>query len=153
MTRSKVDYLALLALGAMYGGVAACAEREQTAASGTVESVDLGVTEPVPETKSGEPRNVDEQLLIAKEDLASRFGIDAGEIEVKTVRHVHWRSGATGCPSPGMSYTMAVVPGVLILLRADGEDYRYHGRRNGTPSYCPADRAEAPVFGQGEEAM
>lgn len=111
------------------------------------------MTEPVPETESGEPRRVDEQLLVAKEDLARRFGIDAGEIEVKTVRHVHWRSGPTGCPDPGMSYTMAVVPGVQILLRVVGKVYRDHARRNGTSSYCPADRAEAPVLGQGEEAM
>ena len=50
-------------------------------------------------------------------------------------------------------YTMAIVPGVLILLRADGEVYRYHARRNGTPFYCPTDRVEAPVSGQGQELI
>ena len=153
MDRSKRAYLALLALGAMYSGFVACAEREQPATNGTAKSVDVAVTKRVPETESSEPRNIDEQLLFAKEDLARRLGVDASDIEIETARQVHWRSGAAGCPNPGTSYTMAIVPGMLILLQADGEVYRYHARLNRTPFYCSADRAEAPVLGQGEEAI
>lgn len=97
--------------------------------------------------------NIDEQVSAARQDLAQHLGLDADKIVVDSVRTVHWRSGAAGCPEPGMSYTMAIVPGVLIILNAAGESYRYHAGRNGPPSYCPAERAEPPVYGQGEEAM
>ena len=97
--------------------------------------------------------DVDKQASMARQDLAQRLGIDQDQIDVETVRHVQWRSGATGCPEPGKSYSMAIVPGVLILLRSGGQVYRFHARRNGTPFYCPANRAEEPVFGQGAEAM
>jgi hypothetical protein len=97
--------------------------------------------------------NIDEQVAAARRDLAQQLGISADEIVVDTVREVHWRSGAKGCPKPGMSYTMAIVPGVLILLRAAVDTYQYHAGRDRPPFYCPAERAEAPVYGRGEEAM
>ena len=142
--------LAIIAVGAICSGIAACAESEQASA---VITADLAPTQSKPETSEGEPESVDEQLIFAKEELASRLGDDAGKIELVSVRHVQWRSGAIGCPAHGMAYTMAIVPGVQILLRADGEVHRYHARDKQMPFYCPADRAEAAEFGQGEEAM
>jgi hypothetical protein len=96
---------------------------------------------------------IDEQISMAREDLAKTLAVSVDDITVDTARMVNWRSGAAGCPKPGMNYTMAVVPGVLIILNVGGELYRYHAGRNGQPSYCPAERAEPPVFGQGEEVM
>ena len=127
--------------------------RHLTNKSAWTQSNEFAVLSAFSQTESAGPRNVDEQLLVAKEDLAGLLRVETDEIEVDTVRQVHWRSGAAGCPEPGMSYTMAIVPGVLILLRADGEVYRYHARRNGTPFYCPTDRVEAPVSGQGQELI
>ena len=147
MLRSNRNCLTLFAIAAMYNSIAACAESEQ------VSPVETTAMRSESKPDSGKSANVDEQLLAAKEDLARRLGDDAGEITVETVRHVNWRSGAIGCPAPEMAYTMAIVPGVQILLRADGEVYRYHARRDRLPFYCPADRAEAPAYGQGEEAM
>ena len=117
-----------------------------------------------PEVAAGEPAGtaasdaaqnigIDHQLSLAKQDLAARLKIEASDIEVETVRNVQWRSGAAGCPQPDMSYTMAIVPGVLIVLKANGETYRYHGGVNREPFYCPTERAEAPAYGMGEEAM
>lgn len=95
----------------------------------------------------------DEQVAHAIERLAKRLGAAADEIEVDSVRAVQWRSGAAGCPKPGMNYTMAITPGVQILLSARGAVYRYHAAGNRAPKYCPPDRAEAPAYGQGEEVM
>jgi hypothetical protein len=105
------------------------------------------------ESAAGQTLDIDQQVSFAKQALAERLKVDSGIIEVDTVRTVHWRSGATGCPRPGMSYTMAIVPGVQILLKVDGEAHRYHARVGREPFFCPAAQAEAPVFGQGEEAM
>jgi len=121
----------------------------------------LPVNEDAPANENGGPKvadqaqalSIDQQLSFAKQDLADRLKTESTEIEVESVRTVHWRSGAAGCPEPGMSYTMAIVPGVLILLKAGGETYRYHAGVNRPPFYCPAERAEAPAYGMGEEAM
>ena len=118
MVSSTKTFLALLVLGAIYSSFAAAGEK--------------AVVTPVNE--SSQQNSVDQQLLNAKEDLAQRLVVDVGDIEVATVRQVHWRSGAAGCPAPGISYTMALVPGVLILLQAEGKVYRYHAKGNGTPA-------------------
>ena len=97
--------------------------------------------------------DIDAQLSIAKQALAERLQVELADIEVETVRMVHWRSGAAGCPQPGMSYTMAIVPGVLILLKADGDTHHYHAGVGREPFYCPPERVEAPAYGLGEEAM
>lgn len=99
------------------------------------------------------PLDIDRQVAFAKQELAVRLGIDTADIEVTTVRTVQWRSGAAGCPQPGMNYTMAIVPGVLILLEVGDDAYRYHAGVGREPFFCPAELAEAPAFGQGEEAM
>lgn len=130
--------------------VAACGNQQTT----------VRTTNQLPETAKptlvsdkGQAMNIDEQVAAAKQDLAEQLGTDADEIEVETVRTVHWRSGAAGCPKPGMSYTMAIVPGVLILLSADGDAYHYHAGIGRAPFYCPPERVEAPAYGMGDEAM
>ncbi len=135
MVRRKSKTLTLLAMGLLIN-VSACAEAEQTEISNKKTPLPIGA-----------------QVAQAKQDLAARLNVDISAISEEAVRVVHWRSGARGCPDAEMSYTMAIQPGMLILLRADGEIYRYHAGRSGVPFYCPADRAEAPALGQGEEVM
>ena len=94
-----------------------------------------------------------EQVMRAKQDLATRLDVDVATIGEESVRVVHWRSGAKGCPDPEMSYTMAITPGAQILLSVDDEFHRYHSGPDGVPFYCPADRAEAPALGQGDDVM
>ena len=94
-----------------------------------------------------------QQVSAAVADLAERTGIATDAITVREARTVNWGSGAVGCPKEGMNYTQAIVPGVLLLLEADGKVYRYHGRTGSKPFHCPDDRAQAPAYGQGEEFM
>ena len=93
------------------------------------------------------------QVSGAVADLSARTGIAADAIVVSEARVVQWGSGAVGCPKEGMNYTQAIVPGVLVILEADGEFYRYHGRSEAELVYCPDERAEEPAYGQGEEFM
>jgi hypothetical protein len=145
--------LSLAAFAAIYSGAASCSNGQLAATDSAHQSSGIASNQAISDGNDGQPMDVDRQLSIAEDDLIQRIGVDEDAIEVEAVRHVHWGSGAAGCPTPGMNYTMAIVPGVLILLRADGKVYRYHAGRNTTPSFCPADRAEAPVLGQGAEAM
>jgi len=132
--------------------VAACQSSE------TQEVENVNDTENKPQTVS-EPKkyvrpaevSVDEQIEGAVSDLASRTGVTESDIKVRDARSVQWRSGAIGCPKPGMNYTQAIVPGMLLLLEANGTVYHYHGRAGQSLFYCPAKRAQAPA--QGQEMM
>lgn len=89
--------------------------------------------------------NVNEQLAFAIADLAGRLSVAESDIGTAAVRQVTWRSGALGCPAPGMSYTEALVPGLLIILQVGEEGYGYHAGQGGQPFYCPRERVEIPA--------
>lgn len=133
----------------------ACSERNAEPSAG--ETAGSGEpSQPVQEsdmnaTTIGE--NLTRQVSGAVADLAKRAGIAADTIIVVQARSVQWGSGALGCPKKGMNYTQAIVPGVLLLLEADGTIYRYHGSTESELAYCPDERAEAPAYGPGEEFM
>ena len=95
----------------------------------------------------------DDQVSFAKSDLASRANVDVNDIIVISAKEVQWSNGALGCPKEDASYTMAVTPGLQILLSVHGTIYHYHARLAAKPFHCPADRVEAPGFGPGTEIM
>lgn len=97
--------------------------------------------------------SMDQQIQDAITDLANRSDVAVDAITVKEARAVQWGSGAMGCPKPGMNYTQALVPGVRLLLEADGTIYYYHGNRRSSLFQCPAERARAPAYGEGLEVM
>ncbi len=97
--------------------------------------------------------SLEQQIQDAAADITERTGVAVDAITVNQARSVNWGSGALGCPKEGMNYTQAIVPGVLLLLEADGKIYRYHGGDKGPLFYCPDDRAEAPAYGPGQEVM
>ncbi|NNC91548.1 MAG: hypothetical protein HKN80_03550 [Acidimicrobiia bacterium] len=69
-------------------------------------------------------------------DLAERLNVDATTIEVLDAREVTWRDGSVGCPSRGLAYTQAEVPGYLVVLRAGDTSYRYHAADARAPFLC-----------------
>lgn len=95
--------------------------------------------------------NLNQQLSFSKQDLADRLETDVDNIKIKIARQITWRSGALGCPKPGMNYTQALVPGVLILLEVDGEIYGYHAQQNQKPFHCPSGQAVIPDSIQKED--
>lgn len=86
-----------------------------------------------------------EQVDFSKQDLATRLGLGVDVIKVSGATSVHWRTGALGCPEPGMSYTDVLVPGIWIVLQVNNRAYRYHATLYGQPFHCPDERAEAPA--------
>ena len=96
---------------------------------------------------------VDQQVSGALDDLANRLNLDRKAILVFRASSVTWGSGAVGCPDGDMGYTQAAVPGLLVILEADGKQYRYHGRAGSPLFHCPDSRARAPAYGAGEEVM
>lgn len=82
---------------------------------------------------------------MAKADLAQRLGIDVGSITVDQARAVTWRSGALGCPEPGMMYTQALLAGALMVLRVGDERFDYHAGPGGQPFLCKTPESYLPI--------
>ena len=133
---------------------AACKEDSATPPPGTSGTTEAAppVTEPGNNAESIGDRLTD-RVSAAVAELSERTGISPDAITVTKASMVNWGSSAVGCPRKGMNYTQAIVPGVLLLLEADGRIYRYHGGSKGELFYCPDSRAEAPAYGAGKEFM
>jgi hypothetical protein len=79
------------------------------------------------------------------DDAARRTGLDKGSLKVESAEVVTWADGSLGCPEPGMSYTMALVPGYRINVRAGELVLDYHASRRGYFVLCPDGRSEGPA--------
>ncbi len=129
-----------------------------TACNGTEEPVSPGLSlaedakaVTLEKSISGTSMNLSEQIKFAKTDLAKRLGIEPEAITLTGARQVNWRSGALGCPEAGMNYTQALVPGILILLKAGDKSFGYHAKSDAKPFYCPRERVEVPASIQAED--
>ena len=78
-------------------------------------------------------------------DAASQTGIDKSSVTVGSTEAVVWADGSLGCPAPGLSYTMAQVPGYRIRVQAGKSELDYHANRRGYFILCPSERATDPV--------
>jgi hypothetical protein len=95
--------------------------------------------------------NLKGQIEFSKKDLAQRLDVPLESIVLSGASQVTWRSGALGCPEPGMNYTEALVPGSVIYLQVDNVIHAYHAKFAEKPFYCPRERVEPPVLGEGED--
>jgi hypothetical protein len=78
-------------------------------------------------------------------DASKRTGIEVAKLEVVESIAVTWPDGSLGCPEPGMNYTMALVPGYRIRIRADQQLLNYHASARGYWVFCPVVRAVDPA--------
>ena len=126
-------------------GIASCKATESRVIPEPVEMKG----EAIPATnlkKSIVKMNLNEQVAFARNDLAKRLDVKVESVLLLNARTVTWRSGALGCPKPGMAYTDALVPGVSIFLKVDNSLHAYHAKTEGNPFYCPRERVEQPVL-------
>ena len=79
-------------------------------------------------------------------DASKRTGIEVTKLEVVESVTVTWPDGSLGCPEPGMNYTMALVPGYRIRIRADQQVLNYHASARGYWVFCPVGRAVDPAL-------
>jgi hypothetical protein len=94
-----------------------------------------------------------DQIVWSIRDLSQSRSVAPESITLVNARPVTWRSGAVGCPEPGMSYSQALVPGVSILLRLGEEILAYHAVVGGEPFHCPLERVEAPIYGEDSDQV
>lgn len=79
------------------------------------------------------------------DDAARRTGVERTSLKVESAEAVTWADGSLGCPQPGMSYTMALVPGYHIKVRAGERLLDYHASQRGYFVLCPAGMAVGPT--------
>ncbi|MGC5172800.1 hypothetical protein ACLQ2Q_19360 [Microbacterium sp. DT81.1] len=92
-------------------------------------------TTPGPVSASGAPTDVPParwDAIVA--DLIARDV--TGAPELVSAKAVTWNNGALGCPKPGASYTQALVDGMRVIVRVDGETYDYRFGSTDSPKLC-----------------
>ena len=72
----------------------------------------------------------------AKADMAQRLSIEASQINTKEAREVFWPDASLGCPQPGIAYTQIEIPGYLIVLEYNGDEFEYHANIHNYVLYC-----------------
>jgi hypothetical protein len=72
----------------------------------------------------------------ARADLARRLAIEPAAIGLLELKEVVWPDRSLGCPRPGMVYPQVPQDGLLIVLRAAGRNYDYHGGAGREPFLC-----------------
>ncbi len=88
---------------------------------------------------AGAPQSAPGPVEAARNALAEKLGIPAGEIQVVSSEAVDWPDTSLGCPQPGMMYAQVITPGYRIVLEAKGKQYTAHTDRvGGRVIFCPA---------------
>lgn len=82
---------------------------------------------------------------IARTDLSTKLGVDAGDIGIVEAAYVTWRDSSIGCPRPDMQYMQVLTNGARIVLRANGVLYHYHSGGNRAPFLCARPSPEGPL--------
>lgn len=99
---------------------------------------------------AGEPtrpmtRDLPSTVEAALDDAAGRSGLARTALRVVSAEEVTWADGSLGCPQPGASYTMALVPGYRIRIQAGAQLLDYHAGTRGALQLCPSGQAIDPA--------
>lgn len=87
-----------------------------------------------------------DEVQKAINELAEAQSVEPDAVTVAGYFEVTWSDGSLGCPKPGMSYTQALVPGHLLVLEVDGEQFSYHGGKADF-QFCADPKLPADVGG------
>jgi hypothetical protein len=147
---TTAGYLQSAILASVLVSLVACKNTEEQQLPGPSQTGSGQTTETEQKTVAA-PMNLKGQIEFSKKDLAQRLDVPPDSVKVSSARQVTWRSGALGCPEPGMNYTEALVPGSVIYLQVDNMLYAYHAKFAGEPFYCPRERVESPVLEEGAD--
>jgi hypothetical protein len=72
----------------------------------------------------------------AKADLSQRLSVPDSQINLLDAKEVFWPDASLGCPQPGATYDQVQVPGFLIRLQANGDEFEYHANIHHYVFYC-----------------
>lgn len=77
-----------------------------------------------------------EEVRLARQDLAARLGVQPAQVRTVQVEAVTWADSSLDCPEVDVAYAPAEVPGYRILFSVGGQQYEYHTDRSRRLAYC-----------------
>jgi len=140
--------MAMALVGALAGGCVGATGSPAGATGarpgGSVLSGPVPVALPRAEGTSTPPPDLQAIVDAARADAAARSGTAASSLVVVSAEAVVWSDGSLGCPAPGAAYTMALVPGFRVRIRAGETILDYHAGGRGM-ILCPPALAVNPT--------
>lgn len=82
------------------------------------------------------PAEADRAVMAAKQDLASRVGVDVEDVQIAEIEAVEWPDSSLGCPEPGKMYLQVITSGYRVVLQAQGQTFEYHTDRGDRAVFC-----------------
>ena len=67
----------------------------------------------------------------ARRELGARLGVAPEDLVLVHSLSLQFNDGGMGCPEPGFSYTMAIIPGYVLLYEVNGTRYPFHVSTDG----------------------
>jgi len=138
--------------GALCFGCGGGADGAPSPADAATKAADSPSTGPVPiqiplPPATAAPVTSELQRIIdaALADAARRTAMPVTALVVASAEAVVWADGSLGCPQPGVVYTMALVPGYRVRIRAGDRLLDYHASGRGYVVLCPAGMATDPL--------
>jgi hypothetical protein len=143
MTRSARCLTTLAIFLAACASPAGTAEPDAPPSATPAPSIDAASPDESPAVSGDVPEALLAEMLA---DAARRSG-PSDEPRVVLAEAVTWSDGSLGCPSPGMGYTQALVPGYRVVIEAGAIELHYHAAASGAFTYCadPEPPAEGTV--------
>ena len=89
------------------------------------------------------PITREEFAQMAARDLARRLNVSSDAITLEAAEPVSWPDASLGCPSPGLFYAQVIIPGYMVRLLYQRNEYHYHTDNLGPPFLC--ERLSAPL--------
>lgn len=93
-------------------------------------SAELTKSSPVMGTPWRPTESVDTEAIRMTEmaiiDLATRLTVDVNQVNILSIEPHIWANTSLGCPRPGKVYAEQTVPGYLLILESNGQEYVYH---------------------------
>ncbi len=68
----------------------------------------------------------EETVAAAIAHLSEQTGIPPEQITLVSIEAMDWSDTSLGCPQEGYMYAQVITPGYLLLLEAQGQQYKYH---------------------------
>lgn len=72
------------------------------------------------------PEDTEPLVVLAKLDLLQKTDAEPDQIRTVSVKETEFEDASLGVPEPGQSYAQMIIPGYIIILEYQDEQYQYH---------------------------
>jgi|SRR3990172_5154391 len=100
---------------------------------------------PDPQSAANPPSPTAQKMVdLSREDLSLMLKIGMDQIVTAEVVPVIWPDASLGCPKTDLAYIQVMMPGFLVFLEVNGQQYIYHTDEAETVVLCK--ESNLPMF-------